>query len=130
MLTGRRYLLDLTLDQAVLCEEFANICRVVWNTGLEQRREYRRRGAWMNYVPQAAELADAKCEHAWLRAAPSHVLQQTLRDLDRACREHGAFKAGGGRRRDGPRRSGSRPAKLSHWHTPRDHSGAVAVPGE
>lgn len=92
MLTGRRYRLCLTAEQAEMAEEFGNICRSVWNTALEQRREYRRRGAWMNYVPQAAELADAKREHEWLRAAPSHVLQQTLKDLDKACRTHGTFK--------------------------------------
>jgi putative transposase len=92
MLTGRKYRLRLTAEQAEMAEEFGSICRSVWNTALEQRREYRRRGAWMNYVPQAAELADAKREHEWLRAAPSHVLQQTLRDLDRACRIHGTFK--------------------------------------
>jgi putative transposase len=92
MLSGRRYLLDLSSEQAEMCEEFGNICRSVWNTGLHQRREYRRRGAWMNYVPQCAELADAKREHEWLKAAPSHALQQTLKDLDRACREHGTFK--------------------------------------
>ncbi|MCC2275829.1 transposase [Streptomyces sp. ET3-23] len=91
LLSGRRYRLELTSEQAAQCQEFAAVCRAVWNTGLEQRREYRRRGAWMNYVPQAAELAEAKREHEWLRAAPSHVLQQTLRDLDRACREHGTF---------------------------------------
>ncbi|MEV7003919.1 transposase [Streptomyces sp. NPDC093982] len=45
----------------------------------------------MNYVPQAAELADAKRDHSWLKAAPSHVLQHTLKDLDRACRDHGTF---------------------------------------
>lgn len=92
MLSGRRCRLELTDEQVGMCEEFGNICRSVWNTGLHQRREYRRRGAWMNYVPQAAELADAKREHPWLKAAPSHVLQQTLRDLDKACRDHGTFK--------------------------------------
>jgi putative transposase len=92
MLTGRKYRLSFTAEQAEMAEDFGNICRSVWNTALEQRREYRRRGAWMNYVPQAAELADAKREHEWLRAAPSHVLQQTLKDLDRACRTHGTFK--------------------------------------
>lgn len=92
MLSGRRYRLKLTDEQAEMCEEFGNICRSVWNTALEQRREYRRRGEWMNYVPQAAELADAKKEHAWLKAAPSHVLQQTLRDLDATCRTQGTFK--------------------------------------
>ncbi|MEV4555939.1 transposase [Kitasatospora sp. NPDC049285] len=78
--------------QAGLCETFGAICRAVWNTALERRREYRRRGGWMNYVPQAAEPADAKREFPWLKDAPSHVLQQTLRDLDRACRERGTFK--------------------------------------
>ncbi|MFD8205389.1 RNA-guided endonuclease InsQ/TnpB family protein [Streptomyces sp. NPDC059695] len=92
MLTGRRYRLELTVEQTAQCEEFANVCRAVWNTGLEQRREYRRRGAWMNYAPQCKELAEAKREHVWLRVAPSHILQQTLKDLDRACREHGTFK--------------------------------------
>ncbi|MEV5010017.1 helix-turn-helix domain-containing protein [Streptomyces sp. NPDC055692] len=47
MLTGRKYRLRLTSDQSEACEEFGNICRAVWNTALEQRREYRRRGAWM-----------------------------------------------------------------------------------
>ena len=92
MLSGRRYRLALTPEQAGMCEEFGNICRAVWNTGLHQRREYRRRGGWMNYAPQCAELADAKKEHPWLKIAPSHALQQTLKDLDRACREHGTFK--------------------------------------
>ncbi|GAB7188346.1 transposase [Kitasatospora sp. Ki12] len=92
MLSGRKYRLELDQAQAELCETFGNICRDVWNTALEQRREYRRRGAWMNYVPQAAELVDAKKDFPWLKDAPSHVLQQTLRDLDRACREHGIFK--------------------------------------
>ncbi|WP_441250789.1 RNA-guided endonuclease InsQ/TnpB family protein [Kitasatospora sp. McL0602] len=91
VLSGRRYRLELTDGQADLCQAFGDVCRSVWNTALEQRREYRRRGAWMNYVPQAAELAEAKREFPWLADAPSHVLQQTLRDLDQACREHGTY---------------------------------------
>ncbi|MEV7004765.1 hypothetical protein AB0N62_45535 [Streptomyces sp. NPDC093982] len=31
--------------QVALCGEFGNICRTVWDTGLEQRRQYRRRGS-------------------------------------------------------------------------------------
>lgn len=92
VLTGRRYRLALTSDQAELCEAVGGICRSVWNTALEQRREYRRRDAWINYQQQAGELADAKCEHEWLKQAPSRVLQQTLMDLDRACRERGTWK--------------------------------------
>ncbi|MGQ4465301.1 RNA-guided endonuclease InsQ/TnpB family protein [Streptomyces violaceoruber] len=92
MLTGRKYRLELTAAQAEQCQEFADVCRAVWNTALEQRREYRRRGGRMTYVSQTAELAEAKREFAWLCAAPAQVLQQTLRDLDRACRQHGPFK--------------------------------------
>jgi putative transposase len=91
MLTGRKYRLELTPGQAEFAETIGGICRSVWNTALEQRREYRRRGAWINYHQQAAELVDAKREHEWLKAAPSHVLQQTLMDLDRACRRHGTW---------------------------------------
>jgi putative transposase len=46
----------------------------------------------MNYGSQAHEVAEAKSEHAWLKAVPSHCLQQTLMDLDKACRTHGTFR--------------------------------------
>jgi putative transposase len=94
MLTGRRYLLALTAEQTGQAEQFGAICRAVWNTGLEQRREYRRRGAWINYVEQARQMAEAKKDPdcAWLADAPSHILQQALRDLEKACKTHGAWK--------------------------------------
>jgi len=94
VLTGRRYLLALTPEQAGQAEQFGAICRAVWNTGLEQRREYRRRGAWINYVEQARQMAEAKKDPdcAWLADAPSHILQQTLRDLEKACKTHGTWK--------------------------------------
>jgi putative transposase len=82
---------EFTDEQQVFAEQIGAVCRVVWNTALEQRRIYRRRGAWMNYQPQAKELAEAKAEHPWLGQVPGHCLQQTLMDLDRACREHGTF---------------------------------------
>lgn len=94
MLTGRRYLLAFTDEQQGQAERFGGICRAVWNTGLEQRREYRRRGAWINYVEQARQLADAKKDPdcGWLVDAPSHILQQALRDLEQACKTHGTWK--------------------------------------
>lgn len=94
MLTGRRYLLALSAEQSEQAERFGAICRAVWNTGLEQRREYRRRGAWINYVEQARQMAEAKKDPdcAWLADAPSHILQQTLRDLEKACKTHGTWK--------------------------------------
>lgn len=69
----------------------------MWNTALDQRRQYvdrymrARRGEFCGYHLQARQLAQAKTEEEWLKAAPSHVLQQTLKDLDQACREHGTF---------------------------------------
>jgi putative transposase len=91
MLTGRRFRLEFTAEQTVFAEQTASVCREVWNTGLEQRREYRRRGAWISYRQQARELAEAKIEHLWLARVPGHCLQQTLMDLDKACRTHGTF---------------------------------------
>ncbi len=91
MLTGRRFRVEFTEEQKEFAEQIASTCRAVWNTGLEQRRDYRRRGAWMHYREQARELAEAKAEHAWLAEVPAHCLQQTLIDLDKACRVHGTF---------------------------------------
>lgn len=91
MLTGRRFRLELTPEQEAYADRIAGTCRLVWNIGLEQRREYSRRGKWITYPEQAHELASAKAEHPWLAEAPGHCLQQTLMDLDQACRSHGPF---------------------------------------
>ncbi|GAB2499857.1 RNA-guided endonuclease InsQ/TnpB family protein [Nocardiopsis aegyptia] len=77
--------------------EYGDISRAVWNTALDQRRRAVQRGQrgydqpFCGYHLQARRLAHAKDEEEWLRAAPSHVLQQTLKDLDRACSDHGTF---------------------------------------
>ncbi|WP_119726792.1 RNA-guided endonuclease InsQ/TnpB family protein [Thermomonospora amylolytica] len=92
MLTGRRYLLAFTPGQETFAELVGDACRMVWNTGLEQRRAYRRRGAFIGYVEQARQMAEAKKDFPWLAEAPSHTLQQTLRDLEKACKTHGTFK--------------------------------------
>lgn len=91
---GRRYLLQLSPEQKHRAEEIAGACRAVWNTGLEQRRDYRRHGLILGYAEQCRQLAEAKRDPycAWLAEAPAHCLQQALRDLDRACRTHGAQK--------------------------------------
>ncbi|MFJ2033987.1 RNA-guided endonuclease InsQ/TnpB family protein, partial [Streptosporangium sp. NPDC087985] len=89
MLAGRRYRLELTTEQALFAERIGGICRAVWNTALEQRRAYRRRGASIGYAEQCRQLAAAKTDFPWLAEAPSHCLQQTLNDLDRAVAAHG-----------------------------------------
>ena len=97
MLSGRRYRLALTDAQESMCAEFGDLCRAVWNTALDQRRQYvdrytrGRQGPFCGYHLQAAQLVEAKTEETWLKAAPSHVLQQTLKDLDRACAGKGTF---------------------------------------
>jgi IS605 OrfB family transposase len=100
MLVGRRYRLELTLDQAAYAEQVGGICRAVWNAALEQRRaafQLNRgrtadRAVWPSYASQCRELAEAKRTETWLADAPSHCLQQTLRDLDRVCRQHGVWR--------------------------------------
>ncbi|MGW0193229.1 helix-turn-helix domain-containing protein [Nonomuraea sp. NPDC003201] len=47
-------------DQGRFAERLGGICRSVWNTGLEQRRAYRRRGAFIGYAEQCRQLAEAK----------------------------------------------------------------------
>jgi len=48
---------EFTPEQAEFAELIGDTCRAVWNTALEQRREYRRRGCWINYNEQARQLA-------------------------------------------------------------------------
>ena len=110
MLTGRRFRVEFTNAQELFAKRIAGACRAVWNTGLEQRRVYRQRGAWMNYPQQAGELAQAKAEHPWLSEVPGHCLQQALMDLDRRAGRTarpgcGGVRRGGGGRRFGPRRA-------------------------
>ena len=94
MLSGRRFPVNLTSDQTLYAEQVAGVCRAVWNTGLDQRRQYRQGRAWINYYDQCREMAEAKTDPdlAWLAEAPGHCLQQTLKDLDLACRAHGTWK--------------------------------------
>lgn len=91
MLSGCRFRLALTPGQVAYAEAVGSTCRSVWNTGLEQRRIYRHRGAFIGYVEQCRQLVEAKVDFPWLAEAPSHALQQTLRDLDQACRQHGTW---------------------------------------
>jgi len=75
-LAGRKYRLEFDFGQRVFAERLGGICRSVWNTGLQQRREYRRRGAYLTYEEQCAQLAEAKkdpyCD--WLADAPAQVI--------------------------------------------------------
>src|SRR5664279_1546070 len=94
MLSGRRFRVRFTPDQLAYADEVAGVCLAVWNTGLDQRRQYRERRAWINYPQQCHELAYAKLDpdFAWIKDVPGHCLQHTLNDLDKACRMHSTCK--------------------------------------
>ena len=92
LLTGRRYRLELTPEQTAYAECVGGICRFVWNVALEQRQTYRRRGAFIGYRQQRAQLVEAKQSEPWLAEAPSHCLLEVLRTLEKTCRAHGAFR--------------------------------------
>ena len=92
---GHRFRLDLDEAQAEFCSRTAGICRFLWNLALEQRSmAYRQEGRHsVGYNAQAGELSDLKAFAPWIAEAPSHCLQQTLRDLDTAFQNFFAKRA-------------------------------------
>lgn len=74
-----------TEEQKLL--QFAGAYRLIYNLGLLQREflwwQKRER---TNYAKQCAELKDLKEKFPWLSEVHSQVLQQALKDLDRAYR--------------------------------------------
>lgn len=70
-------------------DQFAGVCRLVWNLALEQRLNHwrnfqARTGNNLNYVTQARELTKLRAEVDFVRFAPQQSQQRTLKALDRA----------------------------------------------
>lgn len=95
MRTAHVHTARLAPAQTLLADDdgpWARACRDVWNAALDERlgalKAARGRtmpsGWWPTYASQCRRLTEAKREAPWLRDAPHHVLQQTLKDLDRA----------------------------------------------
>lgn len=84
------YKFELKKPDAETCRDlrrFAGCRRAVYNKGLEACvAHYQEAGKHLGYNALAGMLVQWKRDpqFAWLREAPSHVLQQSLRDLDRA----------------------------------------------
>lgn len=78
-----QYRMEPTPEQAEWLTQVAGACRFVFNTGLEQRRDWHRK-AKLSYYQQAAELTECRAAFDWLAACPVHALQCALRDLDAA----------------------------------------------
>ena len=78
-----------TPEQARAFERIAGCCRLVYNLGLEQRRDFwRQHKAWtgsaITWISQKREITDLKVHAPFLTEAPVHCLQMALKDLDAA----------------------------------------------
>lgn len=80
---GYRYKLGPLAEQADLLQQFAGVCRLVYNTALEQRATWGRRHR-IGFALQCRELTELRGEFDWIRAVYVSCQQQALRDLDRA----------------------------------------------
>jgi putative transposase len=78
-----RFKLEPDAEQESLFWQFAGVCRVVYNLGLEQRRVWGRKHK-LGYVRQSADLTALRAEFDWIGRVYSSCQQQALRDLDKA----------------------------------------------
>lgn len=96
---GYTYALRPSRDQMAQMDQFAGVCRLVWNLALEQRinhwRQYQRTtGDNLNYVTQARQLKDLRAEFDWIAAVSQTAQCRALKDLDTAFQRF--FKGQGG----------------------------------
>lgn len=89
---GFRYKLEPLPEQEALFRQFAGVCRLVYNLGLEQKATWGREHR-LGYVAQAADLTKLRAEFDWIRAVYVSCQQQALRDLDRAFQNFFAGRA-------------------------------------
>jgi putative transposase len=78
------YRLYPTDEQKQTLAQWIGAVRFVYNLALEQRRDWWRPGRRINFVSQCREITDLRAEVDWIEAAPVQVLQQAVKDLDRA----------------------------------------------
>jgi putative transposase len=79
-----KHKLLLTKAQEEQCSQWIGCCRLVFNLGLEQRKSGRLTGTFVNYVNASNDLPELKAEYEFLQQVPAQVLQQVLKDLERA----------------------------------------------
>lgn len=96
---GSTYRLHPTKQQEDHFQQFAGVCRLVWNLALEQRRDWWRQyqtatGDNLNYVTQARQLKDLRAEFDFIRAVSQTAEQRVLKDLDTAFRNFFAGRGG------------------------------------
>jgi putative transposase len=86
-----KYRLKTNTTQSTYFAQWAGACRWLYNHALSARIKFyednkTEKKKSLSYVDQAAEIPDLRktTETAWLSEVPYHLLQQSLRDLDRA----------------------------------------------
>lgn len=89
MFSGARIRVYPTEEQEREMLRIAGCCRLVYNLGLAQRRDFWRQmkrgvGHGPTWFSQKRELTALRAEHEFLRDCPVHCLQSALRDLDAA----------------------------------------------
>lgn len=105
-----RFRMEPTREQAEALMRMAGARRWVWNWGLARRKEvYRATKRGLPMAQLSAELTALKrqAETAWLKEVDSQLLQQALKDLDRAYQaffgKRAMFPRFKSRKRDEPR---------------------------
>lgn len=96
---GNTYLMHPTSEQSELLVQHANVCRLIWNLALEQRRDHWRlyqskTGNNLNYVTQSRELTLLRAEVDFIRDVSQNAEERVIKDLDTAYQR--AFKGLGG----------------------------------
>lgn len=96
---GFTYRLHPTEEQELQFQQYAGVCRLVWNLALDQRmnwwRQYQAKtGNNLNYVTQARQLKDLRAEFDFIRNVSQTAEQRTLKDLDAAFRNFFAGRGG------------------------------------
>lgn len=86
---GFRFRLYPTPEQEAQFRQFAGVCRLVYNLGLEQRRDFWRQhrratGKGISFAGQCKELTVLRAEIDWIAVVSVDAQQQALRDLDKA----------------------------------------------
>lgn len=82
---GFRYKARPSAAQAALLSRTAGCCRTLYNAALEQRSlAWAQQRRSVNYNAQSAELRELKAAFPWMKEAPHHCLQASLRDLQDA----------------------------------------------
>lgn len=123
------YRLEPTPEQAATLAQWTGACRFVFNTALEQRRDWYRH-ARLSFAQQCREVTDCRAAFEWLAAVPVHALQQALRDLDAAFQRFFAGLGGYPRPRRKDDGDGFRLPDPSHLGFKRlsKRMGAIKVP--